>query len=45
MKDTCAIEFTYTGSVQVSSEDNGKEVIIMTDYLVLPQLKDRKSVV
>ena len=36
MKD--AVEFTYTGSAQVLSEDNDKELSIMAHFLVLPQL-------
>lgn len=37
MKDI--LEFIYTGSIEITTEDNAKELIIMADYLVLPQLK------
>ena len=30
------LEFIYTGSVQISAEDNAQELIAMADYLVLP---------
>ena len=33
------LEFIYTGSVQISAEDNAQELIAMADYLVLPHLK------
>ena len=33
------LEFIYTGSVQISTEDNAQELIAMADYLVLPHLK------
>ena len=33
------LEFIYTGSVQISAEDNAQELIAMADYLDLPHLK------
>ena len=33
------LEFIYTGSVQISAEDNAQDLIAMADYLVLPHLK------
>ena len=33
------LEFIYTGSVQISTEDNAQELIAMADYLFLPHLK------
>ena len=33
------LEFIYTGSVKISTEDNAQELIAMADYLVLPDLK------
>ena len=33
------LEFIYTGSVQISAEQNAQELIAMPDYLVLPHLK------
>ena len=33
------LEFIYTGSVQISTEDNAQELIAMADYLLLPHLK------
>ena len=33
------LEFIYTGSVQISTEDNAQELIAMAEYLVLPHLK------
>ena len=33
------LEFIYTGSVQISAEDNAPDLIAMADYLLLPQLK------
>ena len=31
--------FIYTGSVQISTEDNAQELVAMADYLFLPHLK------
>ena len=36
---TDILEFIYTGSLQISSEDQSQELIAMADYLVLPYLK------
>ena len=33
------LEFIYTGSVQISTEENAQYLIVMADYLLLPQLK------
>ena len=33
------LEFIYTGSVQISAEDNAQDLIEMADYLILPKLK------
>ena len=33
------LEFIYTGSVQISAEENAQDLIAMADYLVLPHLK------
>ena len=33
------LEFIYTGSVQISAEENARDLIAMADYLVLPHLK------
>ena len=33
------LEFIYTGSVQVSPENNARELITMADYFILPELK------
>ena len=35
-----ALEFIYTGSVQISAEDNAQDLIALADYLILPHLKD-----
>ena len=37
LRDT--LEFIYTGSLQISTEDNAQELIAMADYLVLPKMK------
>ena len=34
------LEFIYTGSVQISAEDNAQDLIALADYLILPHLKD-----
>ena len=34
------LEFIYTGSVQISAEDNAQDLITLADYLILPHLKD-----
>ena len=34
------LEFIYTGSVQISAEDNAQELIVMADYLDLSHLKN-----
>lgn len=34
------LEFIYTGSVQISAEDNAMELITVADYLFLPHLVD-----
>ncbi|CAH3022664.1 unnamed protein product, partial [Porites evermanni] len=34
------LEFIYTGSVQISAEDNAQGLIALADYLILPHLKD-----
>ena len=39
------LEFIYTGSVQISAEDNAQELIAMADYLVLPHLKTMAATV
>ena len=36
---TNILEFIYTGSVQITSEDNARDLIVLADYLVLPHLK------
>jgi len=33
------LEFIYTGSVEISAEDNAQELIAMADFLVFPHLK------
>ena len=33
------LEFIYTGSVQMTSEDNARDLIVLADFLVLPHLK------
>ena len=33
------LEFIYTGTVQISTEENAQELIEMADYLLLPHLK------
>ena len=33
------LEFIYTGTVQISTEENAQELIQMADYLLLPHLK------
>ena len=33
------LEFIYTGSVHISTEENAQELIEMADYLLLPDLK------
>lgn len=33
------LEFIYTDNVQISTEDNAKDVIMMAVYLVVPRLK------
>ncbi|KAL9952772.1 hypothetical protein ACROYT_G040072 [Oculina patagonica] len=33
------LEFIYTGHVQISGEDNARNLIVMADYLFLPTLK------
>ena len=33
------LKFIYTGSVQISAEDNAQELIVMADYFILPYLK------
>ena len=33
------LEFIYTGSVHISTEENAQELIEMVDYLLLPHLK------
>lgn len=30
------LEFIYTGSVQISAEDNAQDLISLADYLILP---------
>ena len=34
------LEFIYTGHVQISTEDNARDLIVMADYLFLPTLKN-----
>ena len=33
------LEFIYTGTVQISTEENAQQLIAMADYLLLPHLK------
>ena len=33
------LEFIYRGSVEISTEDNARDLVAMADYLVLPHLK------
>ena len=33
------LEFIYTGSIQITAEDNARDLIVLADYLVLPHLK------
>ena len=33
------LEFIYTGSVQISTENNARELIAMADYFLLPEVK------
>ena len=33
------LKFMYNGSVEISNEDNARDMIAMSDYLVLPHLK------
>ena len=33
------LEFIYTGSVEMTAEDNARDLIVLADYLVLPHLK------
>ena len=33
------LEFIYTGTVQISTQENAQELIAMADYLLLPNLK------
>ena len=33
------LEFIYTGTVEISTEENAQELIAMADYLLLPHLK------
>ena len=33
------LEFIYTGSVQISTEDNARDLIKMADYLFIPKLR------
>ena len=42
MTDVCLsdiLEFIYTGSVQITAEDNARDLIVLADYLVLSHLK------
>ena len=34
-----ALQFMYTGHVQILDEDNARELVILADYLFLPKLK------
>ena len=36
---TDILEFIYTGSVEITAEDNARDLIVLADYLVLPHLK------
>ena len=33
------LEFIYTGGVEITADDNARDLIVMADYLVLPHLK------
>ena len=37
---TDILEFIYTGSVEITAEDNARDLIVLADYLVLPHLKN-----
>ena len=37
IRDT--LEYTYTGNVQITNANNAQELIVMADYLLLPNLK------
>jgi len=37
MRDT--LEYIYTGNVQITNANNAQELIVMADYLLLPNLK------
>ena len=36
---TDILEFIYTGGVEITAEDNARDLIVLADYLVLPHLK------